>query len=148
MKSLPVLLAGMTLLLLVVFRFVVFEAGTSEEEKTTGEVIETAQQITKALEEPENGGASSTFFTLARKAKLRDHAKTIENKAANLQRQLNSKPSGKANEGLLKTTVPALISIAILFLSLHILLNTKHYNAQDKNWAYGALGSLIGFWLG
>ena len=38
------------------------------------------------------------------------------------------------------------ISAVLLIAALFVIL-TKKYPAQDKHWAYGALGTIIGFWL-
>jgi hypothetical protein len=38
------------------------------------------------------------------------------------------------------------ISAVLLVAALFVIL-TKRYPAQDKHWAYGALGTIVGFWL-
>jgi hypothetical protein len=38
------------------------------------------------------------------------------------------------------------ISLIILSASLFVIL-TKRYTPTDRHWAYGALGTVIGFWL-
>ena len=38
------------------------------------------------------------------------------------------------------------ISAVLLVAALFVIL-TKRYPAQDKHWAYGALGTVVGFWL-
>jgi hypothetical protein len=38
------------------------------------------------------------------------------------------------------------ISAVLLIAALFVIL-TKRYPAQDKHWAYGALGTVVGFWL-
>jgi hypothetical protein len=38
------------------------------------------------------------------------------------------------------------ISAVLLAAALFVIL-TKKYPPQDKHWAYGALGTVVGFWL-
>ena len=38
------------------------------------------------------------------------------------------------------------ISAVLLIAALFVIL-TKRYPAPDKHWAYGALGTVVGFWL-
>jgi len=38
------------------------------------------------------------------------------------------------------------ISAVLLIAALFVIL-AKRYPAQDKHWAYGALGTVVGFWL-
>jgi hypothetical protein len=38
------------------------------------------------------------------------------------------------------------ISAVLLVAALFVIL-TKKYPPQDKHWAYGALGTVVGFWL-
>jgi len=38
------------------------------------------------------------------------------------------------------------ITLIILVASLFVIL-TKRYSPADRHWAYGALGTVIGFWL-
>jgi hypothetical protein len=40
----------------------------------------------------------------------------------------------------------AFISVALLTASLFVVLS-KRYLEKDRNWAYGTIGALIGFWL-
>lgn len=44
------------------------------------------------------------------------------------------------------STGPAVLSVCVLLAALFILL-FRDSNAEDKHWAYGALGTLMGFWL-
>ena len=43
-------------------------------------------------------------------------------------------------------TAQLVISAVLLVAALFVIL-TKRYPAQDKHWAYGALGTVVGFWL-
>jgi uncharacterized membrane protein len=43
-------------------------------------------------------------------------------------------------------SMQALITAVLLGTSL-IVIVTERYSAKDKNWAYGTLGALVGFWL-
>jgi large-conductance mechanosensitive channel len=42
--------------------------------------------------------------------------------------------------------VPIVISFVLLAAALYLIL-AKSYSVQDRYWAYGALGTLVGFWL-
>ena len=39
-----------------------------------------------------------------------------------------------------------IISITMLLVSLYVILSLK-YGPKDKHWAYGVVGTLIGYWL-
>jgi hypothetical protein len=43
-------------------------------------------------------------------------------------------------------TMPVIITAVLLAAALYVILARK-FSAQDKNWAYGTLGTLVGFWL-
>jgi hypothetical protein len=43
-------------------------------------------------------------------------------------------------------SMQALISVVLLGASLFVILS-KTYADKDRNWAYGTLGALVGFWL-
>jgi uncharacterized membrane protein YkvI len=45
-----------------------------------------------------------------------------------------------------KYSIRALISLVLLGTSL-IVIVAKRYSERDKNWAYGTVGALVGFWL-
>ena len=38
------------------------------------------------------------------------------------------------------------LSTVLLVAALYVIL-TRKYKPEDKNWAYGALGTIAGFWL-
>jgi hypothetical protein len=40
-----------------------------------------------------------------------------------------------------------LVITAVLLVAALFVILTKRYPAQDKHWAYGALGTVVGFWL-
>jgi hypothetical protein len=40
-----------------------------------------------------------------------------------------------------------LVISAVLLLAALFVVLTKRYPPQDKHWAYGALGTIVGFWL-
>jgi uncharacterized membrane protein len=42
--------------------------------------------------------------------------------------------------------VEIIISVVLLVASLFIVLSSK-YGPTDKHWAYGTIGTLVGFWL-
>lgn len=39
-----------------------------------------------------------------------------------------------------------LLSVILLGAGLYVILS-KQYDASDKHWAYGIVGTLVGFWL-
>jgi hypothetical protein len=45
-----------------------------------------------------------------------------------------------------KNSMRALISLVLLGTSLIVII-TERYSEKDKNWAYGTVGALVGFWL-
>jgi hypothetical protein len=49
-----------------------------------------------------------------------------------------------------KHTMPAamqvVVTLSILAVSLYIILS-HDYQPQDKHWAYGAAGSILGYWM-
>ena len=47
---------------------------------------------------------------------------------------------------LFQRSIQALISLVLLGTSL-IVFVSKNYAHTDRNWAYGTVGALIGFWL-
>ncbi len=42
--------------------------------------------------------------------------------------------------------VQIIISVLLLLASLFVVLSSK-YAPKDKHWAYGTIGTLVGFWL-
>jgi len=42
--------------------------------------------------------------------------------------------------------LPIVISAVLMAAALYVIL-ARAYSVQDKNWAYGTLGTLVGFWL-
>jgi Na+/melibiose symporter-like transporter len=50
------------------------------------------------------------------------------------------------NTSLLKPYAQVAISLAVLTVALYIILS-QQYDAKDKHWAYGAVGTVMGFWL-
>jgi hypothetical protein len=47
---------------------------------------------------------------------------------------------------LTKLIMQAVVSAAILCCALYIVLSHE-YQAQDKHWAYGAMGTILGYWM-
>lgn len=43
--------------------------------------------------------------------------------------------------------VAQLVISAVLLIAALFVILTKKYPPQDKHWAYGALGTVVGFWL-
>jgi hypothetical protein len=55
-------------------------------------------------------------------------------------------PDFHASENVLDVIARAILSITLLIAALFVIL-TNRYSPQDKHWAYGTIGTLIGFWL-
>lgn len=58
-------------------------------------------------------------------------------------------PAAPTHPGLMiieKRIMQVLISVALLVASLYVILS-KEYDSKDKHWAYGTVGTLLGFWL-
>jgi len=47
---------------------------------------------------------------------------------------------------LSRPTVQIVVSLAILGCALYIVLSHS-YAEQEKHWAYGVIGTILGFWL-
>jgi hypothetical protein len=45
-----------------------------------------------------------------------------------------------------KAVVQQLLSCLLLAVGLFVILSSR-YQPADKNWAYGTIGALVGFWL-
>ncbi|HEX4156935.1 MAG TPA: hypothetical protein VHY79_00540 [Rhizomicrobium sp.] len=43
-------------------------------------------------------------------------------------------------------TMPVVITVVLLVAALYMIL-ARNYSPQDRHWAYGTLGTLVGFWL-
>jgi hypothetical protein len=41
----------------------------------------------------------------------------------------------------------AVVTVVVLGCALYVIVS-RRYRAEDKKWAYGAVGTLLGFWLG
>ncbi len=39
-----------------------------------------------------------------------------------------------------------IVTLLVLFAGLYVILN-PHYAADDKKWAYGIVGTVVGYWL-
>ncbi len=57
-----------------------------------------------------------------------------------------SKTLGFSDELSLKNVVMIIISLAVLGSSLYIILS-KGYDEGTMKWAYGVVGSILGFWI-
>ena len=49
-------------------------------------------------------------------------------------------------EGDVRTTMSVLISIVVLGCALYMILS-KRYGGEAEKWAFGSVGTIIGFWL-
>lgn len=45
-----------------------------------------------------------------------------------------------------KAVMASLVTVVVLISSLYVLLSKK-YKEPDKRWAYGAIGTILGYWL-
>lgn len=45
-----------------------------------------------------------------------------------------------------RPTMQILVSLAILGCALYIVLSHS-YTEQEKHWAYGVIGAILGYWL-
>jgi hypothetical protein len=59
-------------------------------------------------------------------------------------RPLPDAPSVRAFN--IKTTMMVLVSVAVLASSLYIVLSDQ-YDSESQKWAFGVIGTLLGFWL-
>ncbi len=55
--------------------------------------------------------------------------------------------AGSSSTADTKDVMRAVVSLSILGSSLFIILRKK-YDANDKKWAYGSVGAILGYWLG
>ncbi|MEJ8858629.1 hypothetical protein WKW79_28930 [Variovorax robiniae] len=42
--------------------------------------------------------------------------------------------------------MPALVNLVVLFAALYVVLASVYGDSEQK-WAYGAIGTIVGFWL-
>jgi hypothetical protein len=49
--------------------------------------------------------------------------------------------------GIKPGDIPRLALSAILLAAALFVILTKRYSPQDKHWAYGTIGTIVGFWL-
>jgi Fe2+ transport system protein B len=80
------------------------------------------------------------------KIKLDAKLKELEDlsaKAVNTQqKQVSVKELVDALRGIVSPVVSMLVSLASIFIIL-----SKKYKAESEKWAYGSLGTILGFWL-
>jgi len=43
-------------------------------------------------------------------------------------------------------TMPVVVSLVLLIAALWVILS-KRYTPTDRHWAYGSVGTIVGFWL-
>jgi hypothetical protein len=55
---------------------------------------------------------------------------------------IRAKVSVRAGPGIMQIVV----SLALLGVALYVILSQK-YSSADNNWAYGIVGTIIGYWL-
>lgn len=48
---------------------------------------------------------------------------------------------------LVRIGMPALLSLVVIAAALYVILS-KGYAAADEKWAFGAVGSILGYWFG
>ncbi len=60
-----------------------------------------------------------------------------------LPRRRNKIPGGPLHK---HSSVRMIVYLAVLGASLFIILSKK-YNADDKKWAYGTVGAILGYYL-
>lgn len=63
------------------------------------------------------------------------------------QQQLPPPPGPEPASSLSYALSAQLVISAVLLIAALFVILTKRYPAQDKHWAYGALGTVVGFWL-
>jgi hypothetical protein len=56
-------------------------------------------------------------------------------------------PAPDIPPGVSYPLVAQLVISAVLLAAALFVILTKKYPPQDKHWAYGALGTVVGFWL-
>lgn len=56
-------------------------------------------------------------------------------------------PNPELSSGMNYPLTAQLVISAVLLVAALFVILTKRYPAQDKHWAYGALGTVVGFWL-
>ena len=54
--------------------------------------------------------------------------------------------TGAVADNNITTYMPAFISVIVLIASLWVI-QSKKYTPTDRHWAYGALGTIVGYWL-
>lgn len=56
-------------------------------------------------------------------------------------------PSATLSRDELGNLIARLVVSGVLLIAALYVILTKKYKPEDKNWAYGALGTIAGFWL-
>jgi hypothetical protein len=67
--------------------------------------------------------------------------------SAGPQQPAPPQPTPELSNGMNYPLTAQLVISAVLLIAALFVILTKRYAAQDKHWAYGALGTVVGFWL-
>lgn len=71
-----------------------------------------------------------------------------------IARALSPRPMGNGAEShsheimsiIISLVMPIIISLAILGCALYVVLS-KNYAGESEKWAFGAIGTVVGYWL-
>src|SRR5262249_44574362 len=58
----------------------------------------------------------------------------------------SANPATATSDQILKALAQIVISAILIVAALFVVLS-KRYTPTDKHWAYGTIGTLVGFWL-
>ena len=55
-------------------------------------------------------------------------------------------PASKIDEKTVRLVMGVIVSLAVLGCALYVILSKK-YDASAEKWAFGSVGTIIGYWL-
>jgi len=59
---------------------------------------------------------------------------------------LSRTPKSAMTQALIQLAMRIVVSLALLGCSLFVVMS-QSYGAQEKHWAFGSLGTILGYWL-
>lgn len=102
--------------------------------------------------------AKATFKTVRVPVTSNNQSASIQKKITQLEKSISSrsgqietlskkKESVEKPLGLSKQSIAAVFSFLVLVSALFVILTGK-YKAESEKWAFGVLGTILGYWLG
>jgi hypothetical protein len=69
--------------------------------------------------------------------------------STNREKSQKETSNGKSTSTIeqIKVFMPVIVTVVVLLLSLIVILSSR-YSDTDRKWAFGAIGTIVGYWLG